>query len=250
MSAGGVVTAEAVAVRGLVKRYDGRTVLDGVTFVAPHGTVVGLLGPNGSGKSTTVRVLLGLAAADEGTATVEGRTYRELPEPSVVGAMGEDLGLHPRHTAREHLRVLAAERGVPVARVDEVLAEVGLAEAARRRIGTFSLGMRQRLGVAGALLAHPRVLVLDEPANGLDPEAVVWLRGLLRRFAAAGGTVLLTSHQLAELERVVDALVVIDGGRVVAAGLLQDLVGPDGLEAFYLRVLGRVPDVRAGGGAA
>lgn len=231
------VGAEALAVRGLVKSYGRARVLDGVTFVVPEGSVVGLLGPNGSGKSTTVRILLGLARADEGTATVQGRPYRRLAAPGrVVGATGEELGLHPRHTAHEHLAILAAGLRVPDVRCDAVLEQVGLAGVGRRRLGTYSLGMRQRLGIAGALLGEPRVLLLDEPANGLDPEGVVWLRGLLRAFVARGGSVLVTSHQLAELERVVDALVVLERGRVAAAGTLTELVGDGTLEDFYLDV--------------
>lgn len=229
---------EAISVRGLKKSYGGRQVLDGVTFSVPSGSVVGLLGPNGSGKSTTVRILLGLAAADAGEAKIGGSVYRDLPRPGhVVGMVGESLGLHPRHTARQHLRILAAAEAVPPDRVDELLTVMGLEAAADRRISTYSLGMRQRVGMAAALLARPDVLVLDEPSNGLDPEGIIWLRGLIRQFVADGGAVLLTSHVLSELERVVDAVVVLNEGKVVAT---RDPVGAKAdLEAFYLEALGR-----------
>lgn len=237
------MNAEAISVRGLKKTYGGREVLDGVTFSVPSGSVVGLLGPNGSGKSTTVRILLGLAAADAGEAEIAGSAYSDLSRPGhVVGMVGESLGLHPRHTARQHLRILAAADSVPMSRVDELLTVMGLGDAADRRISTYSLGMRQRVGMAAALLAQPDVLVLDEPSNGLDPEGIIWLRGLIRQFVADGGAVLLTSHVLSELERVVDAVVILNEGKVVAT---RDPVGAkDDLEAFYLEALGRGP-VRA-----
>lgn len=232
--------AEAISVRGLKKSYGGRQVLDGVTFSVPSGSVVGLLGPNGSGKSTTVRILLGLAAADAGEAKIAGSVYRDLPRPGhVVGMVGESLGLHPRHTARQHLSILAAAEGVPPARVAELLTVMGLESAGDRRISTYSLGMRQRVGMAAALLARPDVLVLDEPSNGLDPEGIIWLRGLIRQFVADGGAVLLTSHVLSELERVVDAVVILNEGKVIAT---RDPVGAKAdLEAFYLESLGRGP---------
>lgn len=232
------MSVEAISIRGLKKAYGGRQVLDGVTFSVPSGSVVGLLGPNGSGKSTTVRILLGLAAADDGEARITGSVYRDLARPGhVVGMVGENLGLHPRHTARQHLRILAAVESVSMERVDELLTVMGLGDAADRRISTYSLGMRQRVGMAAALLAEPDVLVLDEPSNGLDPEGIIWLRGLIRQFVADGGAVLLTSHVLSELERVVDAVVILNEGSVVATR--QPVGAKDDLEAFYLEALGR-----------
>jgi ABC-2 type transport system ATP-binding protein len=186
--------------------------------------VVGFLGPNGAGKTTTLRTLLGLVSPTAGTARIDGKPYRELADPvRQVGAVLEASSFHPGRSARNHLRVIATAAGLPLARADEVLAQVGLAEAARRRVGGFSLGMRQRLGLATALLGDPQVLILDEPANGLDPEGVHWLRGLLRQLADQGRTVLVSSHVLAEVAQTVDQVVIIARGRLVTQSTLAAL---------------------------
>jgi ABC-2 type transport system ATP-binding protein len=214
----------AIDVHGLTKRFGDVLAVDGLGFEVEEGTVVGFLGPNGAGKTTTLRMLLGLVTPTAGTATFDGRAYRELPAPTrVVGAVLEASGFHPGRSARNHLRVLAAAAGLPGRRADEVLGQVGLAEAANRRVGGFSLGMRQRLGLAAALLGDPEVLLLDEPTNGLDPEGIHWLRGLIRRQADAGRTVLVSSHVLAEVAQTVDQVVIIARGRLVAQSTLADL---------------------------
>ena len=215
-----------ITVSGLTKRYGDRTVVDDVSFTLEPGTVTGFLGPNGAGKTTTMRMMTGLVPATAGSSLVNGTPYVELPNPgAVVGTLLDASAAHPGRTGRTHLRLLASTVGVPAARVDEVLELVGLADAARRRIGGYSLGMRQRLGIAAALLADPPALVFDEPANGLDPEGIRWMRDLLRGHAARGGTVLLSSHLLNEVEHTVDRLVVIGGGRIVADDPIADLLG-------------------------
>jgi ABC-2 type transport system ATP-binding protein len=214
-----------IALEGLTKRFGDVVAVDDLTIQLEGGRVVGLLGPNGAGKTTTLRLLLGLVAATSGTATIDGRPYRALDEPiRHIGAVLEATSFHPGRRARDHLRVLAATAGLPDRRVDDVLAEVGLAGAARRRAGGFSLGMRQRLGLAAALLGDPDVLVLDEPTNGLDPEGIHWLRDFLRGYAASGRTVLVSSHLLAEVAQTVDEVVVLAGGRLVAHAPLSQLL--------------------------
>jgi ABC-2 type transport system ATP-binding protein len=214
----------AITVQGLTKRFGDVLAVDQLDFAIDEGTVAGFLGPNGAGKTTTLRMLLGLVAPDAGTATIGGRPYRELPDPvRRVGAVLEAGGFHPGRSARDHLRVMATAAGLPPGRVEEVLSQTGLAGAARRRVGGFSLGMRQRLGLAAALLGDPQVLVLDEPANGLDPEGVHWLRGLVRGLADQGRTVLVSSHLLAEVAQTVDQVVIIDKGRLVAQSTLAAL---------------------------
>src|SRR3712207_6757773 len=218
-----------IAVSGMTKRYGPRTVVDDVSFALEPGSVTGFLGPNGAGKTTTMRLITGLVPATSGTALVNGRPYTALPNPgAVMGTLLDAGAVHPGRTGRIHLRILAATIGVPDRRVDEVLELVGLSDAARRRIGGYSLGMRQRLGIAGALLADPPVLVFDEPANGLDPEGIRWMRDLLRGHAARGGTVLLSSHLLGEVEHTVDRLLVIGSGRIVADGPISELLGGTG----------------------
>jgi ABC-2 type transport system ATP-binding protein len=213
-----------ITVRGLTKRFGDVLAVDRLDFAIDEGTVAGFLGPNGAGKTTTLRMLLGLVSPDAGTATIGGRPYRELPDPvRRVGAVLEAGGFHPGRSARDHLRVLATAAGLAPGRVEEVLSQTGLAGAARRRVGGFSLGMRQRLGLAAALLGDPEVLVLDEPANGLDPEGVHWLRGLVRGLADQGRTVLVSSHLLAEVAQTVDQVVIIDRGRLVAQSTLAAL---------------------------
>jgi ABC-2 type transport system ATP-binding protein len=213
-----------IEIQHLSKRYGATAAVDGLSFVAREGAVTGFLGPNGAGKTTTLRMLLGLVTPTGGTATIGGLPYGELTVPSrQVGAVLESTGFYPGRRARNHLRVLAAAAGLPASRVDEVLEQVGLADVGDRRVKAFSLGMRQRLGLAGALLGDPRVLILDEPANGLDPEGVHWLRGFLRAFADDGGTVLVSSHLLAEISQSVDDVVIIARGRLVTQSSLADL---------------------------
>jgi len=214
----------AISVQGLTKRFGDVLAVDRLDFEVDPGTVTGFLGPNGAGKTTTLRMLLGLVAPTSGTATIDGRPYRGLADPARrVGAVLEQSGFHPGRPARDHLRALATAAGLAPRRVDEVLEQTGLAAAARRRVGGFSLGMRQRLGLAAALLGDPGVLVLDEPTNGLDPEGVHWLRGLVRGLADQGRTVLVSSHLLAEVAQTVDQVVIIDRGRLVARSTLAAL---------------------------
>jgi ABC-2 type transport system ATP-binding protein len=200
------------------------TAVRDLTFEVRPGRVTGFLGPNGSGKTTTLRCLLGLVAPSAGAALIDGSPYRDLPRPAeVVGAALEASGFHPGRTGRNHLRVLATASGFPDARADAVLEQVGLTQAARRRVVEYSLGMRQRLALAAALLGEPTALVLDEPANGLDPEGIAWLRTFLRAQAAEGRTVLVSSHVLAEVQQTVDDVVIIKEGRLVHAGPLAAL---------------------------
>jgi len=225
-----------IEIRGLTKRFGPVLAVDRLSFDVEAGTVVGFLGPNGAGKTTTLRMLLGLVAPDAGTATINGRAYQDLPEPlHAVGAVLEASSFHPGRTARNHLRVQAMAAAVDPARVGEVLELAGLSDAGDRRVGGFSLGMRQRLGLATALLTDPDLLILDEPANGLDPEGVRWLRDLLRGLAAGGATVLVSSHILAEAAQTVDSVVILDRGRLVAQSSLAELTaGAQNLEAAFL----------------
>jgi ABC-2 type transport system ATP-binding protein len=214
----------AIEVRNLTKRFGDVVAVDGLSFAVEPGTVVGFLGPNGAGKTTTLRALLGLVEPTDGQALVQGRRYVDLQEPlQLVGASLEASGFHPGRSARGHLRVQAYAAGVPATRVDEVLELVGLAFASDRRTGSFSLGMKQRLALATALLPDPEVLILDEPANGLDPEGVRWLRDLLRDLASQGRTVLVSSHVLAEVAQTVDRVVILSRGRLVAHSSLDEL---------------------------
>ena len=209
---------------GLTKRRGPHTVLSDVTFQALPGRVTGFLGPNGAGKSSTLRILLDLDRPTGGTALIDGRPYRTLRDPlRTVGSMLDGSGAHRSRTARNHLAWVARSNGIPAHRVGAVLEQVGLADAGRTRVSTFSLGMGQRLGLATALLGEPGTLVLDEPVNGLDPEGIRWIRGLLRRHADAGGTVLLSSHLMSEVAEIADDLVVISAGRIVAAGPLDEV---------------------------
>ena len=219
-----------ISVTSLSKRYGPILAADEVTFTCEQGTVTGFLGPNGAGKTTTLRVLTGLTRPDAGHATIAGHRFAGLPNPArVAGTLLDASALHAGRTGRATLRIAATMTGMPARRVDQVLAAVGLSGAADRRVGTYSLGMRQRLGLAQALIGEPSVLILDEPATGLDPEGIAWIRGLLRDFADRGGTVLLSSHLLAEVQATVDHLVVINAGRIAAAGALSDLLAATGL---------------------
>jgi ABC-2 type transport system ATP-binding protein len=227
-----------ISVRSLTKRYGEVTAIEDLTFALDAGTVTGFLGPNGAGKTTTLRLLLGLADPTAGEALVFGRRYRELEHPArQVGAVLESNDFHLGRSGRDHLRVLALAADVPAARVDEVLELVELGDAAARRVRTYSLGMRQRLGLAAALLGDPELLILDEPANGLDPAGVHWLRAFLRGFAEQGGTVLVSSHVLAEIAQTVDQVVIIDRGRLVAITRLDELAARGAsLEDAYLEL--------------
>ncbi|MGW5777817.1 ABC transporter ATP-binding protein [Streptomyces sp. NPDC003863] len=212
-----------IEVRELTKRYGATTAVDTLTFTVRPGRVTGFLGPNGSGKSTTLRMILGLHAPTSGSVTVDGRPFTDRPRGlRHVGALLDAGDVHGGRTARAHLAVLARSNRIPLSRVDEVLEEVGLSAAARRRIGGYSLGMRQRLGIAGALLGDPPVLLFDEPLNGLDPEGVKWVRGLFRRLAAEGRTVFVSSHLMTEMEHTADELVVIGRGALIAAESLSE----------------------------
>jgi ABC-2 type transport system ATP-binding protein len=225
-----------ITVEHLTKRYGPYAAVDDVSFRCEPGTVTGFLGPNGAGKSTTMRMICGLTPPTAGGATVDGVPYRRLPNPGrTVGVLLDASAQHPGRTGRETLTLAALVMGVDRRRVGELLDLVGLdAAAARKRVRAYSLGMRQRLGLAYALLGDPRVLILDEPANGLDPEGIFWMRGVLRGFADRGGTVLLSSHLLREVEAVADRLVVIGGGRVVADGTQEELLAGSGIRVRAL----------------
>ncbi|MFD4997559.1 ATP-binding cassette domain-containing protein [Streptomyces buecherae] len=214
-----------IEVRGLTKRYGEVLAVDDLTFGVRAGEVTGFLGPNGAGKSTTLRMVLGLDAASSGTATVQGRPYSAQPAPlKAVGALLDPGAVLPSRTAFHHLLALAVGNGIPRGRVSQVLAEVGLEKVARRRAGTFSLGMRQRLGIAAALLGDPPVLVFDEPLNGLDPEGIVWIRSLMRRMAAEGRVVLMSSHLMSEMELTADHLIVVGRGKLIADTTMKDFI--------------------------
>ncbi|WP_106849482.1 ABC transporter ATP-binding protein [Blastococcus sp. Marseille-P5729] len=209
----------------LTKVYGGQRAVDDLSFTVEPGSITGFLGPNGAGKSTTLRMLLGLSTPTSGTSTVAGRAYADLPDPLAVVGSVLDPAFHPGRTGRDHLRVYCAAAGLPDKRADEVLHLVGLDKAARRKAGGYSLGMRQRPGPATALLGNPRILMLDEPANGLDPEGIQWLRRFLRHLADEGRTILISSHLLQEVEQTVDRVVIIAKGRLVREGTVAELSG-------------------------
>jgi ABC-2 type transport system ATP-binding protein len=214
-----------IEVCDLRKRYGATPALDGMTFSVRPGQVTGLVGPNGAGKSSTMRIILGLDAADSGTALIAGRPYRSLPRPLThVGALLDAAALQPSRTARNHLLWLAYSQGLAAGRVDEVIDQAGLRPAIRRKAGGYSLGMRQRLGIAAALLGDPPALILDEPFNGMDPEGIIWMRGFLRALAAEGRAVLVSSHLMSELQDSVDHLIVAGRGRVIASAGVRDLI--------------------------
>jgi ABC-2 type transport system ATP-binding protein len=228
-----------IEVRGLTKRFGEVVAVDGLSFDVRPGVVTGFLGPNGAGKSTTMRMVLGLDRPTAGTATVGGRDVTTLAEPlKQVGALLDPGAVHPGRSGRDHLRVAAHTHGLPVRRVDEVLDQVGLGKAARRRVKGYSLGMRQRLGIATALLADPRVLMFDEPVNGLDLDGVRWVRGLLRRLAEDGRTVLYSSHLMSEVQQTADHLIIIGRGRLIADATTDEVLR--GLGGAWVRV--RTPD--------
>jgi len=214
-----------IAVEGLTKRYGKTLAVDDLSFAVERGQVTGFLGPNGAGKTTTLRILLDLVKATSGTTSIDGKRYRDLDDPAKrVGSVLEATNFHPGRKGRNHLRVLARPQGIPDSRVDELLELVDLTEAAKKRVKTYSLGMRQRLTIAGALLGDPDVLILDEPANGLDPEGIRWLRGFLRGLAERGRTVLVSSHVLSEMAQLADRVVIIHRGRLISHTSLSEIL--------------------------
>ncbi|XVX21339.1 ABC transporter ATP-binding protein [Actinomycetota bacterium] len=220
-----------IEVRDLTKKFGSFVAVDHLSFDVEPGRITGFLGPNGAGKTTSLRMLLGLIKATSGQATIGGQRYRDLKDPiNVVGSALEATNFHPGRTGRDHLRVLAATSGISDKRVDEMLELTGIPAAARKRAGGYSMGMRQRLGLAAALLGDPRVLILDEPANGLDPEGIRWLRGFLRYLSGQGKTILISSHMLQEVEQTVDDVVIISNGRLVKQGTIAQLHGRPKLE--------------------
>jgi ABC-2 type transport system ATP-binding protein len=232
-----------IEARGLRKRYGSTVAVDGLSFTVTPGQVTGFVGPNGAGKSTTMRMILGLDAPDEGSALVGGRPYRILRRPlHQVGALLDAAAIHPGRRGRDHLLWMAHSHGIPARRVDEVIELVGLTPAARRRGGGYSLGMRQRLGIAGALLGDPPVLMFDEPVNGLDPEGIRWIRGFLRSLAGEGRAVLVSSHLMSELEGSADHLVVIGRGRLIADTSVRELLATASGNRVLLRTTQR-PEV-------
>ncbi|MFF8004262.1 ATP-binding cassette domain-containing protein [Streptomyces sp. NPDC007917] len=240
----------AIEAHDLRKRYGPTAAVDGLTFTVRPGLVTGFVGPNGAGKSTTMRMVMGLDAPDGGSALIGGRPYASLREPlTVVGALLDAEAVHPGRRARSHLLWLARYNGLSARRVDEVLELVGLASAARRRAGGFSLGMRQRLGIAAALLGDPPVLILDEPVNGLDPEGIQWIRGFLRSLAAEGRTVLVSSHLMSELEDTADHVIVIGRGRLLADTDVASLLAAASRDRVTLRTPSRAAAVTALTGA-
>lgn len=218
-----------IQLRNLTKRYGDKTAVDELTLDLEPGSVTGFLGPNGAGKSTTMRLILGLDAATSGTAAVDGKAYADLDRPAhTIGALLDAKAVHPGRSGRDHLRAMARSQGIEDRRVDEVLELTGMTAAGRRRAGMYSLGMSQRLGIAGALLGDPKVLMLDEPVNGLDPDGVRWIRTLLRGLAAEGRTVFVSSHLMSEMEQTADRLVVLGRGRLVADAPMSEFLSPSG----------------------
>jgi ABC-2 type transport system ATP-binding protein len=240
-----------IVVHGLTKQFKTVRAVENLSFTVEPGTVTGFLGPNGAGKTTTLRMVLGLVTPSAGTATIGGLPYEALPNPfQVVGAALEASSFHKARTGRDHLRVLCAAAGLPDRRADDVLAMVGMTPAARRKVGGYSMGMKQRLALAAAMLGDPGVLILDEPANGLDPEGIRWMRGFLRSLAAQGRTVLVSSHLLAEVAQTADDVVIIAAGRSVRQGKVAELTAQS---RQWVRVKTPDPDrlttVLAGAGA-
>jgi ABC-2 type transport system ATP-binding protein len=248
MSSQTTVPRPAVECRSLTKLFDGILAVDDVSFTVPAGTVTGFVGANGAGKTTTMRTILGLVTPTSGEALVAGVPYRQLQAPrQTVGAVLDGPGAHPAYTAQGHLRILARAAGLPPQRVGEVLELVELDGHARQRVGTFSLGMRQRLALAAALLGDPAILLLDEPVNGLDPPGIRWLRRLLGSLADEGRAVLVSSHLLGELAEVADRMVIIDRGRLIADAAIHELVNQrtGSLEDVYFRLAGTLADPAA-----
>ena len=235
-----------IEVNRVLKRFGETVALDGLSFVVTPGSVTGFVGPNGAGKSTTMRVILGLDAVDEGTALIGGRAYPSLRHPlRQVGSLLDAGALQPSRSARNHLLWLAYSQGLPSRRVDEVIDQAGLESVARRKAGGFSLGMRQRLGIAAAMLGDPPILILDEPFNGMDPEGIVWMRGFLRSLAAEGRAVLVSSHLMSELEDTADHLVVIGRGKLVADTSVAELIAAASAGRVTLRTSARAEAMAA-----
>jgi ABC-2 type transport system ATP-binding protein len=233
-----------IEVSGLRKRFGPALALDGMTFTVPPGQVTGFVGPNGAGKSTTMRVILGLDAPDDGTALVDGRPYHQLKHPlRQVGALLDAGALQPGRKARNHLLWLAHSQGLSARRVDQVVAESGLSDVIRRKAGGYSLGMRQRLGIAAAMLGDPAVLMMDEPFNGMDPEGIIWMRGYLRGLAAQGRAILVSSHLMSEVEDTADHLVVVGRGKVVADTSVASLIASASHGVVMLRTTARTEAV-------
>lgn len=225
-----------ITIENLTKTYGSKVAVDHLTFQVQPGMVTGFLGPNGAGKSTTMRMMLGLERPTAGTVRYGGRSYSDSPQPlRTVGALLDTSWVHSNRSAKAHLAWIAASNSIPTSRVGEVLETVGLSDVARKRAGSFSLGMRQRLGLAAALLGDPRYLLFDEPVNGLDPEGIHWIRRIMRRLAAEGRTVLVSSHLLSEMAQTADHLVVIGAGRLIADTSVKDFIGQDGPTAVRVR---------------
>jgi ABC-2 type transport system ATP-binding protein len=222
----GMSSSATIVVAGMRKRYGATLALDGMSFTVRPGLVTGFVGPNGAGKSTTMRAILGLASVEAGTALVGGKPYRSLRHPLThLGSLLDAAAPHPGRSARNHLLWLAHSQGLPARRVDEVIEQVGLTPAARRKAGGYSLGMRQRLGIAAALLGDPPIVMLDEPFNGMDPDGIIWMRGFLRSLAADGRAVLVSSHLMSEVQHIADNLVVAGRGRTIADAGVAELLG-------------------------
>lgn len=228
-----------IAIEGLVKTYGKQNAVDNLTASVQKGRITGFLGPNGAGKSTTLRCLVGLSKPTSGSVKIYDRPYRELENPlSKVGTVLDSRGFHPALTGRQNLRVVAAAAGIDDSRVDEVLEMVELTEAAGRKMKKYSLGMKQRLALAGAILGDPEILILDEPANGLDPAGIAWLRNFLRQLAQGGRTILVSSHQLAEMQHTVDDVLIINKGKLIASGTKEQVMGDGTLEEAFLKLTG------------
>ena len=227
----------AIQFEQLVKQYGKQQAVAGLSASVQMGRITGFLGPNGAGKSTTLRCLVGLSDPTSGSAVILGAPYKELENPlSRVGTVLDSRGFHPALTGKQNLKVVAAAAGIPDSRVDEVLAMVELSDAAGKRMKNYSLGMKQRLALAGAILGNPEILILDEPANGLDPAGIAWLRKFLRSMAEQGKTILVSSHQLAEMQNTVDDVLIINKGRLIAQGTMADVKGEGTLEEAFLRL--------------
>lgn len=226
-----------IAFRNLVKRYGKQNAVADLTAGVQQGRITGFLGPNGAGKSTTLRCLVGLASPTSGSPTIFGKAYREIENPlSKIGTVLDSRGFHAALTGEQNLKIIAAAAGIETARVLEVLKLVELDQAAGKRVKGYSLGMKQRLALAGAILGNPEVLILDEPANGLDPAGIAWLRNFLRNFAKDGRTVLVSSHQLAEMQNTVDDVLIINKGQLIASGPMSEIIGEGSLEEAFLRL--------------
>lgn len=227
----------AIAFEGLVKQYGKQRAVDNLTASVAKGRITGFLGPNGAGKSTSLRCLVGLSNPTSGSAKILGSSYQGLENPlSRVGTVLDSRGFHPALTGKQNLKVVASAAGIPDSRVDEVLAMVELTDAQNKRMKNYSLGMKQRLALAGAILGDPEILILDEPANGLDPAGIAWLRNFLRKLAEGGRTILVSSHQLAELQNTVDDVIIINKGKLIAQGTIAEVRGEGTLEEAFLRL--------------